>query len=97
MIVAALGSLIVGYILIALGILGIGVGIVVAALEAVKDALKPVTTLGADGQAPPGFEIPWDKIFELLKELLKLKAGVPLVLGLVSLSAGITVLKYDWF
>jgi hypothetical protein len=87
-VVAVIGSLIVGWLLIVLGFLGVGAGIGVAIIEAFKKVSKEAPTLGPD---------PFDSLVKLAAELLKVTAGVPFVLGIVAIGAGITVIHYQWF
>lgn len=75
--------------------IGIAAGILVAVYSAIKDGLAQATV--AEGLATPKIDIPWKEIFDLLKELMKTKAGLPFVMGLIAIVAGAVILHYNWF
>jgi hypothetical protein len=98
MIVASVASDVVGWFLIVIGLVGVAAGIVAAVIAAVREALAAVLAAQAQGgTVAVQADIPWKEIFELLKELAKTKAGLALILGLVSIAAGAIVLHYRWF
>jgi hypothetical protein len=88
---------VIGWALIGVGVLAILLAVAASSLEAFRKALQSSNSQLLAG----GEEKPWDKVFELiaeiLKELMGKTGGPPFFMGIVLVVLGILVLNEKLF